>query len=226
MQPMSRRILPAALLLSAALVTACGGGDGPNGPDGSPDKPFESPRGTAFVLPSNLSIQGTLEGVSLFGETDETSPCHASVAGDAGVSYNFVNVCVRLHNTSATPDTLELPTGLTFVSQDTDVQNGLVVQPISVRVPAAGDTTVVIHLWCSNEHRGASTSGIRYTLGPQTNVAGIGEIASLLEGKRIDEDAVNPIQEAVWDVSDRGGLTDASRDALRAIANAAAALQR
>ena len=222
MQPMSRRILPTLLLLSTTLLAACGGGDKGTGPDDTPVNPFLTPRGTALVLPTNVSIQGTLEGVSLFGELDEASPCHSSVAGEAGFSYEFVNVCIRLRNAGASATTVTLPTGLEFVSQDADVQNGLVVQPIQIVVPGSRDTTVVVHIWCVNEHRGASTSGMRYTLGPVTNVADINEIASLLVGKRLDDDAVGPIQEAVWDVSDRGGLTNESRDALRALANAAA----
>ena len=227
MQPMSRRIHPLALLLSASLVAACGGGDGPSGPDGgNADKPFESPRGAAFVLPSNLSIQGTLEGTSPYLPPDEDSPCHPSNAGQAGFSYDFVNVCLTLRNTRATDDTLDLPTGLVFVAQDEEVQNGVVVQPIAIRVPAGRDTTVIVRLWCGNEHRGASVPGVRYSLGPVTNVAGITEIASLLEGKRIDEDAVAVIQGAVWEVSDNGGLTDESRADLRALPDATVAFRR
>ena len=214
---MLRRIPLLLSLAAVSLTVACGGAD-PAGPGASGGKPFEAPAGRAFTLPANIAVQGTLEGTGADG-MEEGERCHWENAGDAGYSYQYVNVCMTLRNSRATDDTLDLPTGLVFVSASGDVQNGLVVQPIAIRVPAGRDTTVLVRLWCANLERGSSDLGDRYTLGPVTAVPGITEIATLLRGKVIDGDAVEAIQDAVWEVSDEGGLTNASRAALRALPN-------
>lgn len=215
---MLRRI-PLLLSLAAVALTVACGGDDPAGP--RPDdvvRPFEAPVGRAFVLPANITLQAPLAGTGADG-MEEGERCHWQNAGEAGYSYQYVNVCMTLRNTRATDDTLDLPTGLVFISENGDVQNGLVVQPIAIRIPAGRDTTVLVRLWCANLERASSDLGDTFRVGPVTSVPGITEIATLLRGKVIDGDAVEAIQDAVWEVSDEGGLTAASRAALRALAN-------
>ncbi|HET8632830.1 MAG TPA: hypothetical protein VFL88_01695 [Gemmatimonadales bacterium] len=204
-----------ALLLAATSLTACGGDHsltGPPGGDGDGNDnvahPFVHPTGSQFTLPSYISVKGDMRGPIYVGAA--AGPCTGLEPVSA--SLDFVAVCMTLHNSGATDTTLVLPAGLVMIAEDTATQNGTQVVPISVRIGAGRDTTILYSLYCTNEHRNPSTDTDVFHFGPVSNNAELAEIIDLVKDKDVTtSDARDAIQFAIWEVSDEGGLTDETR---------------
>ena len=210
---------PLALLVSTLVfaVVACGGDKkSSTGPDGGPN-PFDTPTGAVYQLPAGVAVQGKIVGV---GGDNGNGICQPTEKIGAG--FGFVDICLTFSNSSAGPVTVVLPPELIFISKSTDTQNGAVVVRQTVVVPAGSDTTVAISIFCVNLARHAADAEDEYTIGPLSDNAGLREIATLVQGKQIDADDALLVQSAVWEVSDEGGLTAETRQALRDLPPAAA----
>lgn len=210
-----------ALLLAATSLAACGGDHSLTGPpggdgDGSDNvaHPFVHPTGSQFTLPSYISVKGDMTGPIYVGAAG--GPCAGLEPVSA--SLDFVAVCMTLHNRGATDTTLVLPAGLVMLAEDTATQNGTQVVPISVRIGAGRDTTILYSLYCTNEHRNPSSDADVFHFGPVSDNAELAEIIDLVKGKDVTTtDARDLIQFAIWEVSDEGGLTDETRAGLEAM---------
>jgi hypothetical protein len=95
-------------------------------------------------------------------------------------------------------------------------QNGVVLEAATIVIPAGRVMWIEMWLFCINEKRSATKPESEYEFGPVTDDAQLAEIAGLITGKSMKNqlDAAT-VQIAVWEVSDRGGLTDAMRAQLR-----------
>ena len=198
-----------SLFLVATLVFAAAcGGDSATGPK-TPVLPFDHPTGTPFTLPAGVSTVGRLIGPD--------STCDAATR--VGVSAQLVEVCVTLHNSTADTITTTFPAGIVLISKTGEVQNGTQVQPIAVRVPAGGDTTVVLELYCVNLSRHATSPGDEYTLGVVSDNQGLKELITILGSKLIDASSAFDVQSAIWEISDGNGLTSETRTRMQALPN-------
>jgi hypothetical protein len=201
--------------LAATSLAACGGDHsltGPPGGDGDGNDnvahPFVHPTGSQFTLPAYISVKGEMTGPIYVGAA--AGPC----AGlePASASLDFVAVCMTLHNSGATDTTFVLPAGLVMIAEDTATQNGTQVVPISVRIDAGRDTTILYSLYCTNEHRNPSSDADVFHFGPVSDNAGLAEIIETVKDKDVTTtDARDAIQFAIWEVSDEGGLTSETR---------------
>jgi hypothetical protein len=204
---------PLTLALSALLLAAaaCGGDDKKTstGPDEAPN-PFDAPSGAVYQLPAGVAVQGKIVGA---GGDSGNGVCETEETVGAGAG--FVDICLTFTNSGAEPDTIALPPELIFISKNTDTQNGAVVVGQTVVVPAGGDTTVTVSLFCVNLRRHAADAADEFTIGPLSDNAGLREVATLVQGKSIDGQGSFVVQGAVWEVSDAGGLTAETRQALR-----------
>ena len=222
MTNMTNRLLALALVAFAAATGACGGdGSSAAGPDeagGSPQ--FENPTGAAFQLPPGITLKGKILGGE--GGDDGNGGDGYQPGARLGVSPTYVEVCFTIHNSNAEDDTLRLPAGLIFISKNIETQNGTQVREEVVVVPGGRDTTVIWELHCLNAHRDPSTEEDEFTIGPVSDHPGLREVIALVAGKLIDQPAASLIGGAIWEVSDFGGLTDETRDALRALPPASA----
>ena len=134
-----------------------------------------------------------------------------------GRAFAPVNVCFRLKNTTGRAIEIRFPPRVIFISKKMTDQNGVLLEPAaSVVIPAGKSKWIEMWLFCLNEKRSASKADSEYELGPVTDDAQIVEVAELTRDKSLKNhlDAVT-VQVAVWEVSDRGGLTDATRQQLR-----------
>ena len=198
---------PAFFFAIVILAAACGG-DSSTGPK-PPALPFDRPTGAVFALPAGVTSDGALKGPD--------ASCDAATR--VGFSAQLVEVCVTLHNSTTSTITTTFPAGIVLISKSADVQNGTQVQPMVVPVRAGSDTTVVLELYCVNLSRHATAPGDEYTLGVVSDNAGLREIITILASKVVDESSVWNVQDAIWEVSDGGGLTAATRTNLQALPN-------
>jgi hypothetical protein len=220
MKPLS--LLPILWLL---LIVSCGK---PNEEAPSPTRPEKNGLGSSKSLPDGLPLQ-LPPGIELINDPiphydpnecgckKEQKDCHK------GSGYG-VRLCLGFRNTTSQPVKITFPVGLLFVSFDTEVQNGLLIQVETFEVPTYGTANYEVMAYCANAGRSAGSFGDFHRLGPVVNDAEFDELFELLKNKDVsnydlpddpDISSVAIIQNAVWDITDQDGLTDWSRGWLK-----------
>ncbi|WP_247237812.1 hypothetical protein [Telluribacter sp. SYSU D00476] len=173
-------------------------------------KSTEFPVGREFTLPAGITLQSdTIPAFDKF-ECD----CKKGEACERG-SGGLVKVCLNFQNSTQGPITVTLPLGLIFVSITEEVQNGLLIKVETFEVPADGYLSIGLNLYCLNAVRDVPSPYDKFVLGPVTENAEIAELARLIEGKDLGAaESKIAIQNAVWDITDRDGLTKEIREEL------------
>jgi hypothetical protein len=213
----------AALLVVAAGLGCGGGGDGGGDGDDTPgdQKPIrtrpgmgpskERPEGTPYTLPAGVELERPIQGDDPFCVPEEQEEKEQKGSGGA------VRLCLQFRNTTQQPILVQFPPGLIFISDQDTIQNGLLVQLVTIEVPARQQPFFVpLYLYCLNKDRRVTQcSQDTYSLGPVTQDAAIMEFIQLLQGKTLPlVDNKGTVQGALWNITDGPGLTPADRDAL------------
>lgn len=228
MRSTSRQALHlSGLMLAVLLLSGCGEDAGSSTPrvpglGGS----NTTPSGTVYQLPAGISIN------RMYGAghpTNQTQPvCFATGTQPSVVSmaWGVVDLCVQFLNSNATAANFTLPAGITFVPEPTNnpPQNGLLAQETtSISVPAGGSAWVIVRAYCLNA-RYPSADGHEFQKlaidirGRADLYSGLLEIIDILRTRSVDSHLeAEVVQQAVWDVTDRGGLTQARREELQAL---------
>jgi hypothetical protein len=166
--------------------------------------------GTPYTLPTGVELEKPTKGHDQYCVPDNQT--ENEIKGSGGM----VRLCLNFRNTTQQPVTVVFPPGLVFISNSVLTQNGIIIQRVTIEVPAARTQFYVpIYLYCLNLHR-KPTNGPEdtYTVGPVTQDSGLLELTGLLENKQVPlmDNANGDVQAAVWDVTDGSGLTPADRD--------------
>ena len=145
--------------------------------------------------------------------------------------------CLSLHNNSTQPITIVFPPELVFISTSSKHQNVLVIDLGTVLLEAGGVKTIVAQASCLNQDRDVpeafqegTDKFLAYSFGPSQLPAALQEVADILKPKHISMNDVLKadgsfdsekmakyivIQQAVWEVTDKNGLTGATRKKLQ-----------
>lgn len=156
------------------------------------------PTGRRISLPPTVRVAGSLRGGATDGER-------------VGSGAGHVDVGLRLASDDATTEVL-LPAGLVMISKSTGVQNGILVQPVRLRVPPQTTKGWVLAMYCANQGRKPADATSEFEIGPVITDDAFHELARLLADKNIPPDQTNAVQKAVWEVTDGTGLTPESRE--------------
>lgn len=233
-----KKIIPIlAFLLIAIIQTSCNNEDhvsnpGETGKTGSEWKGLgeskETPEGIAYNLPAGVElINDPIKGYDE-GECDcqwSDSDCHKG-------SGSGVRICLGFRNTNNTPITVTLPAGLIFISIETETQNGLLIQLETFEVPP-GESQFELALHCTNKSRSAGGTEDLFTMGPVIQNKEIRELIDLVKNKDLRDNYTIPapgvgpeglsptviLDECVWDITDRNGVTEARRALLNNLRN-------
>ncbi|NPC74894.1 MULTISPECIES: hypothetical protein [Corallococcus] len=216
------------VVLAVALLAACsddgeGGGktDGGTSTDGgtnatkslAPGLGFsrEAPLGQAFTLPAGLTLENPIVAYSPENPVD----CDDKYSDEAKGTGEEVRVCLIFNNTTNAPITVTLPPGLILVSTNDDVQNGIIVQTVSIVVPPGERYFAPMFAYCVNENRSTTGNDDRYELGPTVQHKDFQDMFSLLAGKDISKEEAARIQSVVDHVAQGEGLSAADRATLQ-----------
>jgi hypothetical protein len=199
-------------LMGLLLLAACDGGEdgdnnGGNGGGNQVRRPgigpsTEAPEGSAFTLPAGLTITQPIPG------WDGVCAPEEEARGTGGQ----VRLCLTLTNASAGDIVLALPEGLVFPARDNGIQNGLLLQSVTIPVSAGQRITVPLFLYSINLSRTGSQPKDFFSLGPITQDAAVREVLQLVANKDT-RDLGNGIvvQSALWHATDSEGLTAQDR---------------
>jgi hypothetical protein len=216
------------LILAALALAGCGAEGEPGADARVPGLGTSNttPAGSVYQLPAGITIN------NIYGAThptNQTQPvCFATGAQPPQVSmaWGVVDLCVQFLNGGATAASFTLPAGLAFVPEPSTnpPQNGLLAEgTTAISVPAGGAAWVVVRAYCLNarypraDDRAFQKLAIDIRSRPDL-YSGLLEIIDILRTRIVDSHAeAEVVQEAVWDVTDRGGLTQARRAQLQAL---------
>ncbi|MHA7628231.1 hypothetical protein [Corallococcus sp. M7] len=218
------------VVLAVALLAACSDdGDGDGKTDGGttsdggtntskslgPGLGFSkaAPAGQPFTLPPGLTLENPIIAYSPENPVD----CDDKFADEANGTGEEVTVCLIFNNTTNAPITVTLPPGLIFVATSDDVQNGIIVQTISIVVPPGERYFAPMFAYCANQNRSTTGSDDRYELGPVADHKDFQEVFSLLAGKQLSKEDAARVQSVVHRVSQGEGLSSADRATLQGL---------
>lgn len=190
------------------------------------------PSGTPLQLPAGVAVSAPVEGV------ESTSDCGAAYGAGGNV-----RVCLPLCNTTSASIPVRLPAGLTVASKSASrYQNGILLQEVVVEVPptncgpggipidedpvelesrggpakVASPFQVGLAMFCLNEARSPSETGVPYALAAVTNDPDMLDLLERVRGLTLDEEAAETLQTAIYSITEGRGLTPADRAAMAA----------
>ena len=187
-------------------------------PTTNPVGKFDNPQGPRFTLPEGIELVGKI-GSSIPVSPDSIPGCWTADTASVrrvGRAITPVNVCFRLKNTTTRAIEIRIPPRIILISKRMQDQNGVLLEAATIVIPAGRVMWIEMWLFCINEKRSATKPESEYEFGPLTDDTQITEISDLIRDKSLRNPLdVATVQIAVWEVSDRGGLTDATRQQLR-----------
>ncbi|WP_225413441.1 hypothetical protein [Stigmatella hybrida] len=204
--------------LVALMLAACGGDDGGGGGGGGEDdeKPgigpsTKDPVGTPFEWPAGLTVKEPIDAY----QRDHCYREDQEEREEQGYGTN-VPLCLGFTNTTNQSIRVDLPAGLIFISFDTESQNGLLIQTETFEVPPGDQPFFVkLGLQCLNLDRSPGFTGDTYKKGPVTQDQELLEFIRLLEGRTLTAQEEPVVQNALWNITDYGGLTEEDRTAIK-----------
>ena len=182
------------------------------------------PTGTAFILPSNITIIGSIRG-GVMGKDYQidkpkyTGPFPYVMPEKSWVDYGtgtYINLYIKFYNSLTTPDTLTIPGGLIFCDSLDVVdslgiyQKGYIMQSLHVAVPAQDTAFAHINAYCLNMHLMPSNYNAIYYIGPITNNPQLNTITTIMAPKQYPFGEEGSIQGLVWKVTDNAQVLDSA----------------
>lgn len=193
--------------------------------------------GTSWKLPQGVELVDSIHDVNfcMFISSPSRFEEYKNFRGLPGGVFQL---CMTFRNTTGTPVIVDFPESVLVTSSHIRSQNGLLLFTGSVIIPANGTKTIMVGGFCVNLGRHApdvfdeNDNLLSYSFGPSALPSGLSEIKDILKPKHISYlDVVEPdgtldtsrfqkystIQQAIWQVTDEGGLTAEMRTALKAL---------
>ncbi len=185
-----------------------------------------TPSGTAFVLPSNVKLVGSILGgdpgkspfigkktYQAWENFIANSPKSNWVTHGLGV---FVNLYMKLYNTSSSPTTFVFPAGLVFCNKSVDdstvidtTQTGIIIIPDTVTIPGGDTLDLILKSFCSNSHRGVPGPSSIYISKVVSNNDQLVRFMAALKGKTTLVNHESDILTYIWQITGGTPLTAA-----------------
>jgi hypothetical protein len=183
------------------------------------------PTGTAFVLPPNIKIVGSMTGGQPgFKVSKNIGNINSYLASTAKTDYQqhglgtYVNVYFQLRNTANTEFKLVIPAGLIMCDSlpddsipDDTTQSGIIITDDTIVIPGDDTVGVCMSSFCLNLHHGVP-SGNKYMFKVITNNDQLSQVVAILRTKKSLADHIGDIQSILWEITDGAGLTQADID--------------
>ncbi len=156
--------------------------------------------------------------------TIEEELVFALKAADATIpimgSGRFVQLFIRIDNSTNKNIILEFPAGLIIKSRSGNYQNGVLLKKVRVPIAAKGLSDIVLLMFCGNVKKSSSSSSETYDWAVVSNSSLVVDLCNRLANKKINyeefskdklsifKSQLTDLQSAVWSVTDKNGLTE------------------
>jgi hypothetical protein len=169
--------------------------------------------GVVMCAPGPFEVRGEIRGCA--GEPGCDDP-----ATMLGSGLLLVAVAVEIGNSGNQPVAVTIPSGFVFVSVSGEFQDGLLLDNLTVQVPAASSVHLVRSLYCLQGSRHAATTSAIYRADAVTTNPGLLAIVNLPRPQPVGNPSLTSyvIQEALWEVTDgKGPLSATQLELLRRV---------
>ena len=111
---------------------------------------------------------------------------------------------------------VSMPAGLVFSPNLADYQYMMLLQEFVFNCPV-GDTTVNLPTYCANENLDEPDDESFYDVALQVWELELNELFDIVEPKLLEDDAMILAQDALWEITEGGALSDSTRQKLAAL---------
>ncbi|MEJ0105897.1 MAG: thioester domain-containing protein [Bacteroidota bacterium] len=241
---MKMRIILLASIITVLTCCSKSGNEEPSGNTHSPgaitepgygnsNQPFKD---AAWQLPAGVQLEDSIHEYSYcwaFAPYTQVPPKDWK-----GIPLGF-SFCLTLKNTTNQPIIIQFPPSLVYTSSSLLYQNILTIELGTIEIPASSSKTIVTQGFCINLGRSipqtydeATGNYLSYSFGPSAVPAALQEIIDILKAKHIsikdvlaadgtvDNNKATKyfiIQTAIWEVTDKEGLTTDTKNQLLAL---------
>jgi hypothetical protein len=142
-----------------------------------------------------------------------------------------IRICMTFQNSGSEDVMVIMPAGLTFLSGNSSKEKGILLQKVTVIVPANGAQKILLYAYCFNTER-EYTRGPKdlYQFGSVLNYAAIDEVLEQAEGLKVEErESITveednriryitaTLQDAIYEVLEDGKLCEDAKRKLYAL---------
>ena len=190
--------------------------------------------GNIFILPNGIEVIGEING-----SISSNNYWYQSSSSEQSIHYygsgpGYVDLLLKLRNVSSKSITVTFPRATVFVSKSGSTQNGILIQKVTITIPANSDYYLGIVLYCGNRHKSSASRVSVYEIGIVCNASSLIDLCKLLQNKMIniekfsstsisDRNTYNSqktlLQNIVWQVTDGNGLTQSDIDFINSLPN-------
>jgi hypothetical protein len=162
--------------------------------------------GVVMCAPGPFEVRGEIRGCA--GEPGCDVP-----SAMLGSGLLLVAVAVEIGNSGNQPVAVTIPSGFVFVSVSGEFQDGLLLDSLTVQVPAAGSVRLALSLYCLQGSRHAATTSAIYRADAVTTNPGLLAIVNLPRPRPVANasNTAYVTQEALWEVTDGTGPLSATQ---------------
>lgn len=170
----------------------------------TPDRVWE--RGNFHPVPENIESYKLPDGLeidSLYGYDDE-------------IPESALPLYMVIRNSKDNDIEVTFPAGLVFGSDSVDYQYMMVLNDFAFTATGNGATTVILPTYCCNEDLDEPDDESFYAIEGRENDKETQELLDLVADKALTgDDAVLLVQDALFEITDGEGLTEATKTALQ-----------
>ena len=189
--------------------------------------------GSQFNFPNGIELVGDITG-SISSSNYWSQSTSGQTIHYYGSGYGYVDLLLKLRNVRSSSITITIPMATVFVSKNGSTQNGVLIQKVTITIPANSDYNLGLVLYCGNQHKGSAGSGSVYVLGTVCNASSLIELCKLLQNKMINIEKFTPtstadkntynsqksqLQRIIWQVTDGSGISQSDIDYIKALSN-------
>lgn len=187
----------------------------PQGLGSNPGQPY----GISYTLPNDIRLIGAItsspqkgivnDKVAQLSDFTNFTPKADYVSYGSGT---YVNLYVKLLNTSFQTKTLIIPAGLIFSCEDTSTQGGVIIQPDTIVIPGEDTVFCCLKSYCTNLHKSPPSNQV-YKITVTTLHYDLWLVAYILKNKQTIQDS-GTIQSIIWSITDGTGLSETDKNYL------------
>lgn len=157
-------------------------------------KSRERPKGPSAVNPAGVGLKRPIQGGARRGKP-------------AGSGCGYVNLGLVLVGGSK-GRRIKLPAGTSFLPNSPEYQNGLLLQDVTLEVPAGNSVTYLLKAYCANKERMPADGQSTYAFGPILHSPAIDQLIDMLRGVEIPAEQTELVQKAVWEATEQQALKE------------------